>query len=87
MLRLHDTTKKRIFIRRNKVLSSAAHYSPVGKRLEEKGIVGPHEGSKPRKVLVTKAQWYEMNAMSNAPGGEEAPSDPPFDVITEDSDD
>lgn len=30
--------KKRIFIRRNKVLSSAAHYSPVGKSLEEKGI-------------------------------------------------
>ena len=55
--------------------------------LEEKGIVGPHEGSKPRKVLVTKAQWYEMNAMSGAAGGEEAPSDPPFDVITEDSDD
>lgn len=33
--------------------------------LEEKGIVGPHEGSKPRKVLITKAQWYEMNAMSD----------------------
>ncbi|MBR5410016.1 MAG: DNA translocase FtsK [Clostridia bacterium] len=32
--------------------------------LEEKGIVGPTEGSKPRKVLITKAQWYEMNAMS-----------------------
>lgn len=33
--------------------------------LEEKGIVGPTEGSKPRKVLITKAQWYEMNAMSS----------------------
>lgn len=32
--------------------------------LEEKGIVGPHEGSKPRKVLITKSQWYEMNAMN-----------------------
>ena len=32
--------------------------------LEQKGIVGPHEGSKPRKVLITKAQWYEMNALS-----------------------
>jgi len=32
--------------------------------LEEKGVVGPTEGSKPRKVLITKAQWYEMNAMS-----------------------
>ena len=33
--------------------------------LEEKGVVGPTEGSKPRKVLITKAQWYEMNAMSS----------------------
>ncbi len=28
--------------------------------LEERGIVGPHEGSKPRKVLLTKEQYYEM---------------------------
>ncbi len=34
--------------------------------LEQKGIVGPHMGSKPRNVLITKAQWYEMNAMSES---------------------
>ena len=34
--------------------------------LEEKGVVGPHAGSKPRKVLMTKAQWYEMNAMASS---------------------
>jgi len=28
-------------------------------QLEEKGIVGPFEGSKPRKVLITKQQWME----------------------------
>ena len=33
--------------------------------LEQRGIVGPFEGSKPRKVLITKMQWQEMNAMSN----------------------
>lgn len=38
--------------------------------LEEKGIVGPHEGSKPRKVLITKQQWYEMNALASNPLGE-----------------
>ena len=32
--------------------------------LEDRGIVGPSQGSKPRKVLMTKAQWYEMNAMA-----------------------
>ncbi len=34
--------------------------------LEDRGIVGPSQGSKPRKVLMTKAQWYEMNAMAPA---------------------
>ena len=29
--------------------------------MEERGIVGPFEGSKPRKVLFTRAQWDEMN--------------------------
>ncbi len=32
--------------------------------LEERGVVGPFEGSKPRKVLMTKNQWLEMTAMS-----------------------
>ena len=29
-------------------------------QLEDKGIVGPFEGSKPRQVLITKEQWQEL---------------------------
>ena len=29
-------------------------------QMEERGIVGPFEGSKPRQVLITKDQWKEM---------------------------
>lgn len=29
-------------------------------QMEELGIVGPFEGSKPRQVLITKEQWQEM---------------------------
>jgi S-DNA-T family DNA segregation ATPase FtsK/SpoIIIE len=29
-------------------------------QMEEIGIVGPFEGSKPRQVLITKEQWQEM---------------------------
>ncbi len=43
--------------------------------LEDKGVVGPHAGSKPRKVLMTKAQWYEMNAMAPDAPASEVPDD------------
>ena len=29
-------------------------------QMEERGYVGPFEGSKPRKILITKQQWQEM---------------------------
>ena len=29
--------------------------------MEERGIVSGYEGSKPRKVLITRDQWVEMN--------------------------
>lgn len=39
-------------------------------QLETNGIVGPSEGSKPRKVLISKAQLLEMKAYSDS-GDEE----------------
>ena len=42
-----------------------ARASRIMDELEENGIVGPFEGSKPRKVLITKQQWMERkNQMS-----------------------
>ena len=59
-------------------------------QLEEKGIVGPFEGSKPRQLLVTKEQWQEMKYRQGitTPGDAFAAPDPvqpeesapPFDV-------
>ncbi len=34
-------------------------------QLEEIGIVGAQDGSKPRKVLMTKEQWYESQVAKN----------------------
>ena len=38
--------------------------------MEQMGIVGPSEGSKPRKVLITKAQWLERNMLKSDNQGE-----------------
>lgn len=47
-------------------------YSRAGRitdELYEKGFIGPPEGAKPRKVLITKEQWYQMqnNSAISAP--------------------
>ena len=35
--------------------------------MEQMGVVGPRDGSKPRQVLITYQQWLEMNLQSSAP--------------------
>ncbi|MBQ9374867.1 MAG: DNA translocase FtsK, partial [Ruminococcus sp.] len=32
--------------------------------IEEMGIIGPQEGSKPRKINITKEEWYERQGMT-----------------------
>ena len=41
-------------------------------QLEERGYVGPFEGSKPRQLLITKEKWQELKM-----GGGAAPEEPP----------
>ncbi len=35
-------------------------------QMEERGVVGPFEGSKPRQVLITKEQWQELQMKNSA---------------------
>ena len=44
-------------------------------QMEERGIVGPFEGSKPRQLLITRAQWQEMQMGGVPESGDE---EPPF---------
>ena len=36
-------------------------------QMEQRGIIGPSEGSKPRKVLINRQQWIEMNMNREEP--------------------
>ena len=53
--------------------------------MEEKGIVGPFEGSKPRQLLITKEQWQQMQGLTpeapaaDEPEATETPEDLPWD--------
>jgi len=53
-------------------------------QMEEKGIVGPFEGSKPRQVLINKDQWQELkyrNGTVVKPSAQTPDADlPPFDA-------
>ena len=42
-------------------------------QMEEKGVVGPFEGSKPRQVLITKEQWQEMQFKQDMAGSAPEP--------------
>ena len=43
-------------------------------QLEQKGIIGPYEGSKPRQVLITRQQWLEMRTTGTDDASEEQPT-------------
>lgn len=45
--------------------SKAGRYMDL---METQGFVGPNEGSKPRKVLLSKSQWLETQALSSGMG-------------------
>ena len=48
-------------------------------QMEERGIVGPFEGSKPRQLLITKEQWQELKmkgSFNAAPPEPESHPDP-----------
>ena len=64
--------------------------------MEEKGVVGPHEGSKPREILITREQWQERQMRTgeygaalpkNAPVYEEPDEEIDEDTLDELNDD
>ena len=54
-------------------------------QLEEKGVIGPQDGAKPRAVLMTRQQWYEMQALRGDMNG--SPALPDADEPDDEDDD
>ena len=52
-------------------------------QMEEQGIVGPFEGSKPRQILITREQWQQMQG-GESPGEDNPPVEEeilPFEAV------
>ena len=54
--------------------------------MEEKGIVGPFQGSKPRTILVTKEQWEAMKSGQPQQMHMDEMQEPPFDPESDEED-
>lgn len=71
-----DTKQASVSMLQRRLKLGYAHAARIVDEMEEKGIVGPFEGSKPRQLLITREQWDTMvgiNPKAHAP--EDVPAD------------
>ena len=54
-------------------------------QMEQRGIVGPFEGSKPREVRITKQQWFEMTMRGDSLDTPSQPEETVTEEFTENS--
>ncbi|MCC8074250.1 MAG: DNA translocase FtsK [Clostridiales bacterium] len=96
---LESGTASTSFLQR-KLSVGYARGAKIIDQLEDKGVIGPSNGSKPREILINRQQWMEMQAYSSndeftAENTEQIsfeqtlPNDdiPPFDYDEDDSED
>lgn len=83
-----DTKQASVSMLQRRLKLGYAHAARIVDEMEEKGIVGPFEGSKPRQLLITREQWETMigvNPKAKAPQKDasvvevDETEDPPFD--------
>ena len=47
-------------MRQRRLKLGYARAASIIDQIEERGIIGPSEGSKPRQILISKDEWQEM---------------------------
>ena len=78
---LLETGQGSVSMLQRRLKQGYARAARIMDEMEEKGIVGPFEGSKPRHLLITKDQWLQMQGLApevetveeTQEGDEEAP--------------
>lgn len=62
-----ETNQASVSMLQRRLKLGYARAARIVDEMEEKGIVGPYEGSKPRQVLITKEQWIQMQNPDASP--------------------
>ena len=74
-----ETNQASVSMLQRRLKLGYARAARIVDEMEEKGIVGPFQGSKPREILITKEQWAAMKG--NQPAQMELDlEEPPFDM-------
>ena len=55
-----DTKQASVSMLQRRLKLGYARAARIMDEMEEKGIVGPNQGSKPREILLTREQWDEL---------------------------
>ena len=63
---IFDTKQASVSMLQRRLKLGYARAARLVDQMEELGIVGPFEGSKPRQVLITKQQWQEMQLINGS---------------------
>jgi S-DNA-T family DNA segregation ATPase FtsK/SpoIIIE len=65
---IFETNQASVSMLQRRLKLGYARAARIVDQMEEMGVVGPFEGSKPRNLLITKDQWRQMQYISgNAP--------------------
>ena len=64
---IFDTKQASVSMLQRRLKLGYARAARLVDQMEELGIVGPFEGSKPRQLLITKQQWQEMTLAGRTP--------------------
>ena len=59
---IFETKQASVSMLQRRLKLGYARAARIVDQMEEIGVVGPFEGSKPRQVLITKQQWQEMRS-------------------------
>ncbi len=80
---IFDTKQASVSMLQRRLKLGYSRAARIVDQLEEIGILGPYEGSKPRQILITKEQWQEMQLMHGTAPIEKAPKQ--MDMFEEES--